>query len=206
MILLNASNKKSLNTANDPHSEMASLEKQIVKESHLAEPETFQLPYLSPIHDIHNPDVHDFISSIGHQLFLGIMKSLLLDMIDVVTILSKTKKYFLTELQRKLKLVKGLNLDIFEVSPACTAKATPGKLSLTGWLCRHLVTFVRISRWLLSHTPSLAQTDEDKELLQKPCPNHKFYWLFQHKQIWRLSKRRRVDISSMPNNKYLRKQ
>ena len=102
--------------------------------------------------------------------------------------------------------MKGLNLDIFEVSPACTAKATPGKLSLAGWLCRHLVTFVCISRWLLSHTPSLAQTDKDKEILQKPCPNHKFYWLFQHEQIWRWCKRREVDISSMPNNKYLRKQ
>ena len=201
-----ADNKKTLNEANNPDSRMSTLERNLWRDHFRTDPSSFQLPPTTPIHEIEQLDVHDFVCGVGHQIFLGVMKSLLLDVIAEVIAASNTKRYFLTNFQRKLKVVEQLHHDLFPVLAVCKTKDKSPELTVTGWFCRHFVTVARISKWLLSHTPSVEQTEEEKILLGKSCPTHTAYRLFQHNEIERWCIRRDVDISSMPHDHVRRKQ
>ena len=77
-------------------------ERQQVFDVYKENPESYEVPKTPPLQRIDGFDLQDFPSGIGHQLFLGVMKSICLTLLRRYVAAVGNKDSFETELNRKL--------------------------------------------------------------------------------------------------------
>ena len=201
LILDHATNAKQLRMVNDNTSAVHAG----VRERTLAffeeNPLEFDVPQPPPLQRIRGFDLKDFPSGIGHQLFLGVMKSMCKSILPRFVGAMKSKKAFQNELNRKLVAFALPKFQDFPCQDSCR------DLSFSCYLCKHWVTLCRFSKFFFHHAPTEQPSPEDVALTKKsalPTDGTPFnFYNDQEIQNWLL--RRGLPKKYIPNQVGLRR-
>ena len=141
-------------------------------------------------------DLKYFPSGIGHQLFLGVMKSMCKSLLPRFVGAMKSKKAFQNELNRKLVAFALPKFQDFPCQDSCR------DLSFSSYLCKHWVTLCRFSKFFFHHAPTEVPTSpEDVALTKKSAlpPVGTPFGQYNHPQIENWLLRRGVPQKYVPN-------
>ena len=152
-------------------------------------PDTYPIDNLPKCWGLENMDICDFVGGPGHQIFLGIMKSLCHLMKRYLQ--SQQKLYsFRDKFDVKLMALSNLKLAYAQISNRSGAVSDP--LTFGGWLSRHYLTLSRFCKWLFCHI-HLSATKKSPSL-----PTHNNYHEYSSKEMMSWLRERGICTRSLP--------
>ena len=195
LILDHASNAKELLKVNDGTSVVHAGVRERTLASFETNPSYFDVPKAPPLQRIGGFDLKDFPSGIGHQLFLGVMKSMCKSLLPRFVGAMKSKKAFQNELNRKLVAFALPKFQDFPCQDSCR------DLSFSSYLCKHWVTLCRFSKFFFHHAPTKVPSPEDVALTKKSAlpKDETPFRQYNHPQIENWLLRRGVPQKYIPN-------
>jgi len=202
LILDHASSAKDLRKARDDTSTLDAGVRERTLSSFAENPHQFEVPKAPPLQRIRGFDLKDFPSGIGHQLFLGVMKSISKFLLPRFVGAMKSKKGFINELNRKLVAFALAKFqDLFPCEDNCR------DLSFSCYLCKHWVTLCRFSKFFFHHAPTEKPSPEDVALTKKNAlpPGETPFIHYSHQEIENWLLRRGVPKKHIPNERHSRR-
>ena len=155
------------------------------------------LPEGPPIWRLENFTIKDFPSAIAHQLFLGIGKQLVTYFANRVLKLRGVLHSFGEKVDHILSLIDSLNIHFFRIQNESGSKNNP--LSLTGWKCKDIMSFLTLSKWIFSFLIDTTGNDKDNKSKNMPDVNKsKIDFCDDDVENWLL--RRGIDTTDMPKS------
>ena len=157
---------------NDPHTRHEELKAEscrIKTEYLFHKPEKMPLPEGPPIWRLENFTIKDFPSAIAHQLFLGIGKQLVTYFANRFLKLRGVLHSFGEKVDHILSLIDSLNIHFFRIQNESGSKNNP--LSLTGWKCKDIMSFLTLSKWIFSFLIDTTGNDKDNKSKNMPDVN-----------------------------------
>ena len=133
-----------------------------VFEEYQKNPSSMYLPKCPPIWELNNFDVCDFPVALGHQLFLGVGKQLVVYFSNRYFKMKGKLNSFSDTLDRLLTVVDSHRLDYLRIQRSSGSKDS--RLTLTGWKCKDILSFYKIGKWLFSYSLSCVANETDKKI------------------------------------------